>query len=109
MQDKNATKNTISLNLPLLTSLNEKECQPFWNEHCSNIQSTLWLPKKEAVHKVETSTFLMKKITSNSSSILESLSVSLPPSSINSEKDPAKDAVIIASKKIRFYPHNKKA
>ena len=109
MQDKNATKNTISLNLPLLTTLNEKECQPFWNEYCSNIQSSLWLPKKEAGHKVDTSTFLMKKITSSSPSVLASLSVSLPHSSINSEKDPAKDAVVIASKKIRFYPNNKKA
>ena len=109
MQDKNATKNTISLNLPLLTTLNEKECQPFWNEHSSNIQSSLWLPKKESVHKVDTSTFLMKKITSSSHSILASLSVSLPLSSIKSENDPTKDAVVIASKKIRFYPENKKA
>ena len=109
MQDKNATKNTIFLNLPLLTSLNEKECQPFWNEHCSNIQSTLWLPKKEADHEIDTSIFWMNKITPNRSSILASLSVSLPHSSINSEKDPAKDAVVIASKKIRFYPNNKKA
>ena len=109
MQDKNAIKNTISLNLPLLTTLNEKECQPFWNEYCSNIQSSLWLPKKEAVHKVDTSIFWMNKITPNRSSILANLSVSLPHSSINTEKDPAKDAVVIASKKIRFYPNNKKA
>ena len=114
---------SLSVTLPVLSTLNEKACSPFWNPQCSVIQSTLWLPQKTASqgqasnlsngllnYQEDTSRSWMTKIKPLSHSIQQSLSVSLPHSAIATTLNaPQKDGKIIASKKIRFYPQNEAA
>ncbi len=113
----------LSVILPVLSTLNEKDCSPFWNPQCSVIQSTLWLPQKTGSqgrdssllngslnYQVDGSRSWMTRITPLNRSIQRSLSVSLPRSVIaTTESDPLKGVKVIASKKIRFYPENEAA
>ncbi len=116
----------LSATLPVLSTLSEKDCKPFWNHRCAEIQPILWLPQKIALpdqdlnlssgllnYREDTSRFWMTRITPVSHSTPKSLSVSLPHSAIATTgsdllKD-AKDAKRVASKKTRFYPENKQA
>jgi putative transposase len=114
---------SLSVTLPVLSTLNEKVCKPFWNTQCSVIQSTLWLPQKTDSHdqdlnssggllnyQVDTSKSWMTRITPLNPSTPLNLSVLLPRSAIaTTESDLLKGAKIIASKKIRFYPENESA
>lgn len=113
----------LSVTLPVLSTLNEKDCKPYWNQQCSDIQSILWLPQKIDSqgldsnlsngllnYQVVESKYWMTRITPLKHSTPQNLSVSLPLSAIaTTAKDPLKGAKIIASKKIRFYPENKAA
>ena len=113
----------LSVTLPALSTLNEKACKPFWNTQCSDIQSTLWLPQKTASpaqglnssnislnYQVDRSKYWMIKIKPLKPLTQQSLSVSLPRSAIaTTEKDRPIGAKVIASKKIRFYPENRRA
>lgn len=113
----------LSVTLPLLSTLNEKDCKPYWNLQCSDIQSMLWLPQKidspdldsslsrdSLNYRVDESKFWMIRMTPLNHSIQQSLLVSLPHSAtVTTENDPLKDAKVIASKKIRFYPENESA
>ena len=116
-------KQNLFVTLPVLSTLNEKGCKPFWNQQCSDIQSTLWLPQKTDSQGLdsslsngslnyleEESKFWMTRIAPMRHSTPLNLSVSLPRSAIaTTENDLLKDAKIIASKKIRFYPKNEAA
>jgi putative transposase len=109
-----------SLTLPVLSTLNEKDCKPFWNQQCSELQSILWLPQKTASqdqdsnsssgllnYQVDESKFWMTRITPVNPSIQPSLSVSLPAfATATMGKDPHN---VIGSKRIRFYPENEQA
>lgn len=113
---------SLSVTLPVLT-LNEKDCKPYWNQQCSDIQSTLWLPRKTDSqgldsslssgllnYQVAESKCWMTRIVPLKHSTLPNLSVLLPLSAtVTTVKDPLKGAKIVASKKIRFYPENKVA
>jgi len=113
----------LSVTLPVLSTLNEKVCSPFWNPQCLVIQSILWLPQKTVLqgqasslssgllnYQVDESRSWMTRITPLSHSIQQSLSVSLPHSATVTTANAAlKDGKIIASKKIRFYPQNESA
>lgn len=113
----------LSVTLPVLSTLNEKECKPFWNQQCSDIQSTLWLPQKTDLqglvsslsngllnYQVDESKSWMTRITPLNRSTLLNLSVLLPRSAIaTTENDLLKGGKVIASKKIRFYPENEAA
>jgi hypothetical protein len=110
----------LSVTLPVLSTLNEKDCKPFWNPQCSDIQSMLWLPQKTDSlgldpslssgllnYQVDGSRSWMTRITPLNRSTQQNLLVSLPRSAIaTTANDPLKGAKIIASKKIRFYPEN---
>lgn len=112
-----------SVTLPVLSTLNEKDCKPFWNPQCAEIQSTLWLPQKTDSHDQDSSLsngslnyqedkskFWMTRMVPVKPSTLKSLSVSLPHSAIaTTESVPLKGVKIVASKKIRFYPENESA
>jgi transposase len=113
----------LSVTLPVLSTLNERGCKPFWNQQCSDIQSTLWLPQKTDSqgqvlnssngllnYQVAESKSWMTRITPLNRSTPLNLSVLLPRSAIAiTENDPLKGAKIVASKKIRFYPDNESA
>lgn len=113
----------LSVTLPVLSTLNEKDCKPFWNQQCLVTQSTLWLPQKTDSqdldsnlssgllnYQVDESKFWMTRIVPLNHSTPPNLSVLLPRSAIaTTESDPLKGAKIIASKKIRFYPENESA
>ena len=114
---------SLSVTLPVLSTLNERDCSPFWNQQCSDIQSTLWLPQKTVLqgqasslsngllnYQVDASRSWMTKIKPLSHSIQQSLSVSLPHSATATMvSEQQKGVKIIASKKIRFYPQNEAA
>ncbi|MFK0570239.1 hypothetical protein, partial [Endozoicomonas sp.] len=113
-------RSCLSLTLPLLSTLNEKDIKPFWSPQCSEIQHCLWLPRKTSQdsnlsggspnYRVDRTKSWMVRLTPLKPSTPQSLSVSLPQSAITStEKNRLKGAKIIASKKIRFYPENKAA
>ena len=116
------TQNLL-VTLPALSTFNEKDCKPFWNQQCSDIQSTLWLPHKIDSqgpdsnlsngllnYQEDKSTSWMTRITPLKPSTPQSLSVLLPLSAIaTTVKDPLKGAKVMASKKIRFYPENTNA
>ena len=113
----------LSVTLPVLSTLNEKDCKPFWNQQCLVTQSTLWLPQKTGSqgldpnlsngllnYQVDGSKSWMTRITPLSRSTPLNLSVLLPRSAIAiTENAPLKGVKVIASKKIRFYPENKVA
>ncbi|MFT6903882.1 MAG: putative transposase [Oleiphilaceae bacterium] len=119
----NSLTPNLSLTLPALSTLNEKDCKPFWNQQCKVIHSSLWLPQKTDSpeldssllngllnYQVDRSKFWMEKVRPLNPSTQQSLLVSLPHSAIHTmANDQPKDAVILASKKIRFYPQNKHA
>ncbi len=120
---KNILTQNLSVTLPVLSTLNEKDCKPFWNQQCVEIQPMLWLPQKIALpyqdsnlsngssnYLEDKSKFWMTRITPVQPLIPKSLSVSLPHSAIaTTESVPLKGAKIIASKKIRFFPENESA
>ncbi len=113
----------LSVTLPVLSTLNEKGCKPFWNQQCAEIQPTLWLPQKTDLHdqdsslsngslnyREDKSKFWMTRMVPVKPLIPQSLSVSLPHSAIaTTECVPLKGVKIVASKKIRFYPENESA
>lgn len=114
---------SLSVTLPVLSTLNEKDCKPFWNKQCEAIQSALWLPQKTGSkgpglglsngllnYQVDESRSWMTRITPLNHSTPQSLSVLLPRSAIaTTESVLLKGAKVIASKKIRFYPENESA
>lgn len=120
---KSILTQNLSVTLPALATLNEKDCKPFWNPQCSGIQPLLWLPQKtdsqdqdsssssgSLNYQVAESTSWMTRIVPRKPSTPKSLSVSLPRSAIaTTENVPPKGIRIIASKKIRFYPENESA
>ena len=111
------------MTLPVLSTLDEKACKPFWNQKCSEIESALWLPKKTTSqehglslsvglsnYQEDRSRFWITRLTPRKISTRQCLSVLLPRSAIaTTEIDPLKDTKVIASKKIRFYPENELA
>lgn len=113
----------LSVTLPVLSTLTEKDCKPFWNQRCSDIQSTLWLPQRTVSqgldsslsngllnYQVDGSRSWMTRLTPLNHSTLLNLSVLLPRSAIaTTENALLKGATVIASKKIRFYPENEPA
>ena len=113
----------LSVTLPALSTLNEKDCKPFWNSQCLDTQSTLWLPQKTDSqdlasnlsngllnYQADGSRSWMTRITPLNRSTPLNLSVLLPHSAIvTTEKELLKGAKVIASKKIRFYPENETA
>ena len=113
----------LSVTLPVLSTLNEKDCKPFWNQQCAEIQPTLWLPQKADLqdqdsslssgllnYQEDKSRFWMTRMVPAKPLIPQSLSVSLPHSAIATTGSvPLKGAKIVASKKIRFYPENESA
>jgi len=113
----------LSVTLPVLSTLNEKDCKPFWNQQCLVTQSTLWLPQKTGSqgldpnlsngllnYQADGSKSWMTRVTPLSRSTPLNLSVLLPRSAIAiTENAPLKGVKVIASKKIRFYPENKVA
>ena len=113
----------LSVTLPVLSTLNEKDCKPFWNQQCAEIQPTLWLPQKTGSqdqdsslsngslnYREDKSKFWMTRMVPTKPLIPKSLSVSLPHSAIaTTESVPLKGVKIVASKKIRFYPENESA
>ncbi|CAM0041236.1 transposase [Vibrio phage F88] len=114
---------SLSVMLPVLSTLNEKACKPFWNPQCQDVESMLWLPQKtdSQVQGLNLSDGLLNYMKDLSQSWMtrviplkplthKNLSVSLPRSVITiMEIDPLKGAKVVASKKIRFYPDNEKA
>ncbi len=101
----NNTQRSKSLTLPSYSSLNEKECKPFWNQECEDLQSYSWLPKKtnkNSNYLEDNSRFWVKRITPVESET-SVLSILTPSVSINIEGEKTK---VIASKKIRIYPKN---
>lgn len=119
---KSTLTQNLSATLPALSTLSEKDCKPFWNQRCAEIQPILWLPKIALPdqdlnlssgllnYREDKSKFWMTRITPVSHSTPKSLSVSLPHSAIaTTGSDLLKDAKIVASKKIRFYPENEQA
>ena len=113
----------LSVTLPVLSTLNEKDCKPFWNQQCAEIQPTLWLPQKADLqdqdsslssgllnYQEDKSRFWMTRMVPAKPLIPQSLSVSLPHSAIATTGSvPLKGAKIVASKKIWFYPENESA
>lgn len=113
----------LSVTLPVLSTLNEKDCKPFWVPQCKDIQSTLWLPQKTDSQEqdlnlsngslnylVGESRSWMTRIVPVKRSTPLNLLVSLPRSAIAiTESGQPKDVKVIASKKIRFYPENEMA
>ncbi|UYM17226.1 RNA-guided endonuclease TnpB family protein [Endozoicomonas euniceicola] len=113
----------LSVTLPVLSTLNEKDCKPFWNQRCATIQPTLWLPQKTGSHDQDSnlssgslnyqedkSKFWMTRMVPVKPLISMSLSVSLPRSATaTTESVPLKGAKIVASKRIRIYPENEPA
>jgi hypothetical protein len=126
-KSKSCSNSSLKLNssvtLPALSTLNEKECKPFWNQRCNEIQSTLWLPQKIdspeldsnsfgglSNFQVDKSRFWITKMRPLSNLIPQILSVSLPLSATpTTENVQPKDVKVLASKKIRFYPENENA
>ena len=120
---KSILTQNLSVTLPALSTLNEKDCKPFWNPQCSKIQPLLWLPQKtdsqdqdsssssgSLNYQVAESSSWMTRIVPRKPSTPKNLSVSLPRSAIaTTENVPPKGVRIIASKKIRFYPENESA
>lgn len=114
---------SLSVTLPLLSTLSEKGCKQFWNPQCVAIQSILWLPQRTDLpdqalsllngslnYQVDASKFWMTRITPLNHSTPPSLSVLLPRSAIAiTESAPLSGVRIITSKKIRFYPENESA
>ena len=114
---------SLSVTLPVLSTLNEKDCKPFWNRQCSEIQPLLWLPQKIVLqdqgsslsdgllnYQADESRSWMTRITPLKPLIPMSLSVSLPRSATaTTESVPLKGAKIVASKRIRIYPENEPA
>jgi len=113
----------LSVTLPVLSILNEKDCKPYWNPQCSEIQSTLWLPRRIDSqdldlslsdgwlnYQVDKSRFWTTRISPVKRSTLQNLSVLLLLSAIaTTENALLKGAKVTASKKIRFYPENEVA
>ena len=120
---KSTLTQNLSVTLPALSTLNEKDCKPFWNQRCAKTQRILWLPRKidlpgqglslsngSLSYREDMSKFWMTRMIPVSLLIPKSLSVSLPRSAIAiTENAPLKDAKILASKKIRIYPENEQA
>ena len=120
---KKSTKTTkLSLILPLLSTFNVKDLEPYWSQQCEENQSLLWLPHKTVSQEVDSSSLNgllnyteeksshWKRVLTPKHSTPMSLLVSLPASAIpTTEKGQQKDGKVIASKKIRFYPENKEA
>ena len=118
---------SLSVILPVLSTLNEKDCKPFWNRQCSEIQPLLWLPQKIVLqdqgsslsdgllnYQADESRSWMTRITPLKPLIPMSLSVSLPRSATATTESvplsvPLKGAKIVASKRIRIYPENEPA
>ena len=112
-----------SVTLPALSTLNEKECKPFWDQRCKEIQSSLWLPQKIdspeldsnsfaglSNFQVDKSRFWITKMRPLSNLIPQSLSVSLPLSAtLTTENAQPNAGKVLGSKKIRFYPQNEQA
>ncbi|WP_252178297.1 hypothetical protein [Endozoicomonas sp. 4G] len=46
---KSTLMQNLSAALPVLSTLREKDCKPFWNQRCTEIQPILWLPQKIAL------------------------------------------------------------
>ena len=123
LAQKSIMTQNLSATLPVLSTLNEKDCKPFWNPQCSEIQPSLWLPQKTDSQdqdsssssgslncQVAESRSWMTRIVPHKPSTPKSLSVSLPRSAIaTTEKVSLKGARIITSKKFRFYPENESA
>ena len=113
----------LSVTLPVLSTLNEKGCKPFWNQQCTVVESMLWLPQKIdsqgqglnssvglSNYTEDLSQSWMTRVVPLKPLTHKNLSVSLPRSAIAiMERDPLKDVKVLASKKIRFYPENEKA
>jgi putative transposase len=128
---KGIQKVNSSLILPLLSTLGEKDLNPYWNSQCEAVQSMLWLPQKidspdlgfnslngTLNYKEDASKFWKTTITPLNHLIQQNLSVLLPLSvtptmgsdqlkggKINN-KSKLPNGVIIGTSKIRFYPEN---
>lgn len=108
-----------------VSTLNEKELKPYWNTHCLELQSNLWLPteigspdldlkssKKSSNHQEEILNSWMKRLTPKK---LASTQPSLLPSShlsvtATTENDQLKFVGPIRQKisqKVRIFPANK--
>ena len=116
---KNTQNTNSSMILPLLSTFNEKDLKPYWNQQCQELQSRLWLPHKIDLQGVDlnSSNGLLnytegelshwKRVLNPKSLIQQSLSVLLPASAIPiTEKGLQRDGKKIISKKIRFYPED---
>ena len=116
---KNIQNTNNCLILPPLSTFNEKDLKPYWNQQCQAFQSKLWLPHKIGLREADTNLLngLSNYTVDESShwkrtlipidSTQTSLSVSLPASAIPiMAKGLPKEERVIASKKIRFYPDN---
>jgi len=117
---KNIQIQKLSLILPQLLTLNEKDLEPYWNQQCQEVQSKLWLPHKidlqgqdldllngSSNYTEEKSSHWKKRLVPKHL-IPKSLSVSLPASAIPTmvKGQQSDEKRIVASKKIRFYPEN---
>jgi len=116
---KNIKDMKLSLILPLLSTFNEKDLKPYWNQQCEENQLQLWLPHKTVSQEVDSSLLNgllnyteeklshWKRVLTPKTLIPTSLSVLLPASAIPiTEKGQLKDEKVVASKKIRFYPED---
>lgn len=111
---------SLILQAPLISG--EKACVQFWNKHCLEIQSSLWLPHKTVSqgrvldlsnellnYQVDKSQHLMIKLTPKKSLIQPNLSPLLFPSVIAITENAPQEGKIITTKKIRIFPNNVKA
>lgn len=110
-------QSSLILQVPLISE--EKDCVPFWNKHCLELQSALWLPHKtesqdqvldlskgSSNYQEEVLSHLMTKLTPKKNLTQPNLSHSLLPSVIAITENKAQEGKIIATKKIRIFPKN---
>lgn len=108
-----------SATLPAALTSAEKDSSTYWNAQCAVMSSMLWLPHKTALpvrdsnlsdtlsnYQADKSQHWMTRLTPLSRSIQTPLSVSLPASATVTTVGEAQSAVVKATKKIRFFPHD---
>lgn len=111
----------LLLTPPVLLTLNEKVLKPYWNQHCQELQSNLWLPHRtelpvqasnsskdssnyQAVKLNSLMTRLSPKISTQPNSLpLSPLSVILTTENVQPKPE---NVTVKAVKKIRIYPEN---
>ena len=118
---KNIPNMNNYLILPQLSTFNEKDLKPYWNQRCQELQQKLWLPHKiesqgQDLHSSnglsnyteEKSLHWKRTLKPKNNLIQKNLSVLLPASATHTtgKGQQLEENLIKTSKKVRFYPKN---